>query len=118
MPVYYRGAFLQGFGVANFPLFEEWTPLEESNLSQAFLRALYRLAAWAESRQEWEEAIGWSLRVVQADPIDEDAQRRLIRLYIRQGAVSLAAPIPAVRNQTDRCVDRPGRHIARLCRFA
>ncbi len=86
----YRGAFLQGFNVSNAPLFEEWVRLQEASLGQACHHALARLANWAESRQAWQQAIEWLHRAVQADPLDEDSQQRLIRLYLRQGLIGLA----------------------------
>jgi len=48
----YRGPLLQGFTLADAPLFEEWARFEEARLSEAYLDALDRLAAWAEARQE------------------------------------------------------------------
>ncbi len=44
----YRGPLLQGFAVADAPLFEEWMRFEETRLSEAYLDALDRLASWAE----------------------------------------------------------------------
>ncbi|HEX7587825.1 MAG TPA: AAA family ATPase, partial [Anaerolineae bacterium] len=86
----YRGRFLQGFSLASAPLFDEWMRDVESELSQAYVRALHGLAEGAESRQEWNGAIGYLQRIAQADPLDEQAQQQLMRLYIHQGAAGLA----------------------------
>jgi len=86
----YRGPLLQGFTVAGAPLFEEWMRFEETQLSEAYLDALDRLASGAEARQEWNQAIGYVQRIVQVDPLAEEAQRRLMRLYLRAGTTGLA----------------------------
>jgi len=82
----YRGPLLQGFTLAEAPLFEEWVRFEESALRQSYLAALQQLASWAESREAWNEAIHYVQRIVQLDPLSEDMQRRLIGLYQRTGA--------------------------------
>lgn len=86
----YRGRLLQGFTLADAPSFEEWARFEEARLSQAYLDALDRLATWAEARNEWAAAIGYVQRIVQIDPLGEEAQRRLMELYVRNGTVGLA----------------------------
>jgi len=86
----YRGRFLQGFTLTDAPMFEEWVRFEETELNQAYLNALDRLATWVEGREEWATAIGYVQRVVQADPLGEAAQRRLMELYIRNGMIGMA----------------------------
>lgn len=86
----YRGPLLQGFAVADAPLFEEWVRFEESELRQAYLSTLQRLAAWAEHRHAWNEAIVWVQHLVLVDPLSEEAQQRLISLYVRTGAIGQA----------------------------
>ena len=87
---WHRGPFLAGFTLADAPLFEEWVRFEETALNRTYLEALDRLAAWAESRQAWSEAIGYVQRIVQLDPLSEDAQRRLIQLYLQNESPGLA----------------------------
>ena len=86
----YRGPLLQGFSVSDAPLFEEWVRAEELALQQGYLDALLRLVALAESRGAWDEAIIYTQRIVQADPLSEPAQQRLIQLYLRAGAIGQA----------------------------
>ncbi len=86
----YRGALLEGFSLGDAPLFDEWVRFEESTLSRACLQALDRLADWAEARQAWTEAIGYVQRIVQLDPLSEEAQQRLIGFYVRNHAVGSA----------------------------
>jgi DNA-binding SARP family transcriptional activator len=86
----YRGPLLQDFTLTDAPLFEEWARFEANALRQAYLGALQRLATWAEQRQAWEEAITYLQRIVQLDSLFEEAQQRLIGLYIRTGAIGQA----------------------------
>jgi DNA-binding SARP family transcriptional activator len=86
----YRGPLLQGFTLADAPLFEEWVRSEETRLNQTYLDALHRLGTWAETRQVWNEAIEYIQRIIRIDPLNEEVQRRLIGLYVRSGAIGLA----------------------------
>lgn len=86
----YRGPLLEGFTLPDAPLFDEWLRLEDERLVQAYLGALEGLAGQAEARQEWDKAIGYLQRLVQTDPLAEEAQQRLIRLYLQTGAINQA----------------------------
>ena len=86
----YRGPLLQDFTLSDAPLFEEWVRFEASALRQAYLGALQRLATWAERRQSWAEAITYLQRIVQLDSLFEEAQQRLIGLYMHTGAIGQA----------------------------
>src|SRR6266550_1145196 len=86
----YRGPLLQGFTLTDAPLFEEWVRFEEMDSRQAYAGALQQLAARAEQRQAWDEAITYMQRIVQLDALSEEAQRRLIELYVHTGAIGQA----------------------------
>jgi DNA-binding SARP family transcriptional activator len=86
----YRGPLLQGFTLSDAPLFEEWLRYEACELSHAYLTALQRLASWAEQRQSWNEAILYLQRIVQLDPLSEEAQQQVIELFVRTGAIGQA----------------------------
>lgn len=86
----YGGPLLQGFSVSDAPLFEEWVRAEETALQQGYLNALQRLVSLAESRGAWNEAIAYAQRIVQADPLSEQMQQRLIQLHLRTGAIGQA----------------------------
>jgi DNA-binding SARP family transcriptional activator len=86
----YGGPLLQGFTITDAPLFEEWVRTEESALQQSYLGALQRLAALAESREDWSGAITYIQKIVQLDPLSEDMQQKLIGLYLRTGAIGQA----------------------------
>jgi DNA-binding SARP family transcriptional activator len=86
----YRGPFLQGFTLADAPLFDDWVRAEQAELAQDYLQTLQKLASWAEGRQAWSEAIGYLKRIVQVDPLAEEMQRWLLRLYVQTGAIGPA----------------------------
>ena len=86
----YRGSLLQGFTVNDAPQFEEWVRFEESSLRQIYMGMLQRLASWAAERHEWTQAVSYIQRVLQLDPLNEEAQQQLIKLYIHAGAIGQA----------------------------
>ncbi len=81
----YRGQFLQGFSVSRAPGFEEWVVLERERLFMLALRALTGLIqsfiAWGER----DEAIVACRRFLALDPLQEDMNRLLMRLYWETG---------------------------------
>src|SRR5579872_4146645 len=83
----YGGPLLQGFSVSDAPLFEEWVRAEDTALHQGYLDALQRLLSLAEGREAWNEAIAYAQRIVQADPLSEQMQQRLIGLHLSAGAI-------------------------------
>jgi DNA-binding SARP family transcriptional activator/tetratricopeptide (TPR) repeat protein len=86
----YRGSFLQGFTLADAPVFEDWVQLEQTQLSQSCLDALDSLSTAAESRHEWGAALGYTQQMILIDPLDEAAQQRLIRLHLQSGETGQA----------------------------
>lgn len=64
----YQGPFLQGFTVADAPLFEEWQRFEADTLASMYLGVLRTLAACAQERQEWQRAIMYTQRIIQLEP--------------------------------------------------
>ena len=85
-----KGSLLQGFSVPAAPVFEDWMQAESARLNHASLDALNRLAIWAESREAWADAIRHAQQSLQIDPLAENTQQRLMRLYLSQGEVGVA----------------------------
>jgi DNA-binding SARP family transcriptional activator len=81
-----RGSLLEGFALPNTPTFDEWLALEDQELIQAYLGALKRLADAADAQGKSDQALGYLQRLVQTDPLAEEAQQQLIGLYIKTGA--------------------------------
>jgi len=86
----YRGPFLQGFSLPDAPVFDEWLRGEDARLGQACYTALDRLTGWAEGDEAWAAAADYVRQMIRIDPLAENAQQRLMRLYLRQGEAGLA----------------------------
>lgn len=86
----YRGPFLEGFSLPNTPPFDEWLRVEDESLRQAYLNALKRLVSEARAEENWDRALGYLQRLVQADALAEDAQQQLIGLYLKTRAAGQA----------------------------
>jgi DNA-binding SARP family transcriptional activator/predicted ATPase len=86
----YRGPFLQGFSLTDAPAFDDWVIATGDDLSRAYRVALDHLSELAAAREDWPAAASYAQRIVQLDPLNEVAQRRLIALHVRGGAVGKA----------------------------
>jgi len=79
----YRGELLPGYD-------NDWIVPERLRLAEAYIRALSRLAVLAADGGDLEQAQEHAQRAVRADPLREDTQRELIRLYLAQGRTAAA----------------------------
>jgi DNA-binding SARP family transcriptional activator len=80
----YRGDFL-----AEDP-YEEWAALPRERLRLAYLDALGRLSGLHFAAGKYAACAGLCQRIIERDPCREDAHRRLMRCYGRQGQPHLA----------------------------
>ena len=74
----YRGDFLDGF-------YDDWIINQRYRLETLFSEALARLMAGHEARGEHEAALAAALRLLDHDPLREDAHRVAMRAYCRLG---------------------------------
>jgi len=74
----YRGDFLEDF-------YDDWVISERYRLEALFLEALERLMACQEAQGEHQAALATALRLLQHDPLREDAHRLAMRAYCRLG---------------------------------
>ena len=74
----YRGDFLED-------CYDDWVLYERERLREQYLSALQRLLAADQQRQAYDLALQSALRLVQADPLREEAHRALMRLYYLLG---------------------------------
>ncbi len=74
----YRGDFLDGF-------YDEWVISERYRLETLFCEALARLMVGQEARGEYEAGLATALRLLDRDPLREDAHRLAMRAYCRLG---------------------------------
>jgi DNA-binding SARP family transcriptional activator len=80
----YRGDFLAG------DLYEEWAALTRDRLRLAHLDALSNLSNLHFSAGRYAACAALCQRITECDPCREDAHRRLMRCYSRQGQPHLA----------------------------
>ncbi len=74
----YRGSFLEGF-------YDDWVLTERYRLENLYHDALAQLIAAREALGEHEAALAAALRLVEYDPLREDAHRAAMRAYCRLG---------------------------------
>ena len=81
----YQGEFLEGFSVSDSGPFEDWVRLKREQLRRVYLETLFRLAAMLSARGEYEYALLYARRHVDAEPLDESAQRQLMGVLAHCG---------------------------------
>ena len=86
---FYRGDLLEGFQ-AGAPAFDEWLTVERERWRQQALALLALLAESQEQAGQLECATQTTARLVALDSLREDAHRRLMTLYDRQGRQAAA----------------------------
>ena len=87
--VLYRGQLLDGIN-ARSDLFDEWLLGERARLRTLATSAFRRLLQELEKAGAREEAIALGLRLLAIDPLQEEIDRALMRLYSEQGQTALA----------------------------
>jgi ABC-type oligopeptide transport system substrate-binding subunit/DNA-binding SARP family transcriptional activator len=81
----YRGDFLEGFYVRDCPGFEDWSTFERERLRRLAQDALRDLAEDALERGDYRAGIHFASRLLDMDPLLEDAHRQLMRLLAADG---------------------------------
>jgi ABC-type oligopeptide transport system substrate-binding subunit/DNA-binding SARP family transcriptional activator len=81
--VLYRGDFLDGF-------YDDWVINERYRVETLFSEALARLMIAQEARGEHDAALATAMRLLQQDPLREDAHRLAMRTYCRLGQRNVA----------------------------
>lgn len=70
----YRGELLEG-------CYADWCLIERDRLHQLFLQSLVHLIVYHGGRREYPQAIACAQRILQNDPLREDVQRELMKLF-------------------------------------
>jgi predicted ATPase/DNA-binding SARP family transcriptional activator len=86
----YQGGFLEGFYVRNARGFEGWKSLEQERIRYRVLEALYRLGSNALQNGQYAEGITYITRLLQYDPLWEEAHRLMMLLLAYSGNRSAA----------------------------
>lgn len=85
----YTGDLLAGIGVHD-PAFEDWLELERERLRTLAVEALSRLMSMRAAAGEHEHAVSAAKRLLEFDPVAENAHRVLMQTYAAQGQIGLA----------------------------
>jgi DNA-binding SARP family transcriptional activator len=90
-----RGGLLAGCDDLGTAEFRDWLDAERERLRRLGIDALQRLAAAAEQRGEWADAVGWLERWVEHEPWSEPANTQLILALRLAGRPDRAAGVHA-----------------------
>ena len=81
----YRGDFLTGFTLGDCRQFSDWQFQQGEYLRSELCTALERLVQLCEQDTEHAEGITYSRKLVEVDPLNEEAHCALMRLYAASG---------------------------------
>ena len=80
-----RGPFLAGFSLRDSPEFDDWRATRAVTVERRIVDVLERLVSAAESSGDPAAAIAAATRLIELDPLDEPARRRLMAALARGG---------------------------------
>lgn len=86
----YQGEFMAGFSLPDCPKYEEWLQMQREAFHRRALALLEQLSNHYEQADDYTQALQFSLRYLELEPWDENAHRRVIRLYALNGQNSTA----------------------------
>jgi len=95
----YRGEFMEGF-------YDDWVLNERYRLETLFSEALAKLMTGLELQAQYDDALAIALRLLQHDPLREDAHRLAMRAFCRLGQRNAAL------EQYRRCQEIVQRELA------
>ena len=81
----YKGDFLTGFNLPEAFGFEELVIQEREELKRMLLEGLERLVTFYQQQKEYQSATGWIARLLEIDPLNEEAHRRKMLLLVLAG---------------------------------
>ncbi len=79
----YRGELLPGF-------YDEWIEQERTRLEETYLHALNRLVNLLTQARDFDRALNYARRALNADPLREESHQTLMRLYADTGQPAAA----------------------------
>lgn len=81
----YASDFLSGFSLADSATFDEWQFHQSESLRNSFSHILRTLVEWYEGRGPVDRALLYAQRWVSLDPLYEEANRAVMRLFSDEG---------------------------------
>jgi DNA-binding SARP family transcriptional activator len=112
----YRGAFLEGFCLADSAPFEEWLLLKREQFTRLMLKTLNFLADYCVTAGDYEQAQKYAWRQVEIEPWLEEGYQQLMRSLALGGQRSAAlSQFDACRKLLDRELGiEPGRETVKI----
>lgn len=86
----YRGEFMAGLSLPECPDFEEWFQLQRDSQHRRLLSLLEQLSNYYEQVADYNQALPFALRHAELEPLSENTQCQLMRLYALNGQDSVA----------------------------
>jgi DNA-binding SARP family transcriptional activator len=86
----HRDVFMAGFELPTAAGFQDWLEQERARLGGLYLRSLWRLAEAAEADGDSDAAVTWLRSLLDEDPLDERAHRRVMRIALARGDAATA----------------------------
>ena len=80
-----RDDFMIGFSVRDSIEFEQWQLMESQTLSRERQIAMQKLVHLLETSQDWDLALVYARQLIDADPLEESAHRRVMTLLAKSG---------------------------------
>lgn len=102
----YRGEFLEGAALPNAPEFELWLLGQRAHYNALYERGLFAVVTRLIALKRYAEAISWAQKLVQNNPLLEEAHAQLVWLYARTGQRQTAL------QQFDHCRDLLRKELA------
>lgn len=85
-----RTGLLEGFDLSSAPTFQDWLEIERTRVATLYLDCLSLRSAELQSEGRLDEALALARELIEEDPLNEDAHRRIMELAWRQGRTDVA----------------------------
>jgi len=117
----YRGEFLSGLSLPDSPDFEDWLQMHREALHRRALALLEQLSNRYMHMGDYSKALQFALRYAEMEPWNEDALRRVMRLYALNGQNSSAivqyeACCRLLKKELGALPNKETRHLAECIR--
>ena len=95
----YQGDFLQGFHIRDCLEFEDWCRLQQERVNKLVTNGLHAAISQAIETEDFQQGQAFARRLLEIDPLDEQAHRKCMLLYVLDGQRAHAV------EQYEKCKD-------------
>ena len=81
----YQGDFLQGFNIRDCLDFEDWRRLQQERVNEVVKHGLHSAISHAIEIEDYQKGQDFIRRLLEIDPLDEQAHRKCMLLYVLDG---------------------------------